>query len=120
MKKLLMAFSLVLALSFANSAKAQITSATDVIAAANNLVNVQIGDINVNAVDVVDVSNVLNNNNVRLLNNILNNLTIDNVLNDLLRDADIIKNNQVVVGAIVNVLGETTGLLVARQGLLRR
>jgi hypothetical protein len=120
MKKLLMAFSLVIALSFATSVKAQITGSPDVIAAAGNLVNIQVGDVNVNAVDVIDVSNVLNNNDVRALNNILNDLTIDNVLNNLLRDADIIKNNQVVVGVLVNALGEVTSVLTARQSRLRR
>jgi hypothetical protein len=116
MKKLLVASSLFFAILFAtNSARAQINNAPDVIAAAGNLVNVQIGDINVNAVDVVDVSNVLNNADVRVLNNILNNLTIDNVLNDLLRDAEIIKNNQVVVGVVVNVLGGVEQVLVMQQ-----
>ena len=116
MKKLLIASSLFFAILLAsNSVKAQINNAPDVIAAAGNLVNVQIGDINVNAVDVVDVTNVLNSNDVRVLNNILNDLTIDNVLNNLLRDAEIIKNNQVVVGVVVNVLGGVEQVLVMQQ-----
>lgn len=115
MKKLLIAFTMFLAVSFTtNSAQAQINNAPDIIAAAGNLVNVQIGEINVNAVDVVDVTNVLNGNDVDILNDILNDLTIDNVLNNLLRDADIIKNNQVVVGILNGVL------LVAKQGQLRK
>ncbi len=97
-----------------NVAQAQITDGTDVIAAAGNLVNVQVGNINVNAVDVIDVTNVLNNNDVRILNNILNGLTIDNVLNNLLRDADIIKNNQVVVGILSSGV-----ILVAKQSKLK-
>lgn len=120
MKKVLVGLFMVLAISFTTSSvKAQISGAPDVIAAAGNLVNVQIGDINVNAVDVIDVTNVLNGNDVKVLNNILNDLTIDDVLNNLLRDADIIKNNQVVVGVLVNALGETTGILTAKQGQLR-
>lgn len=100
MKKFFIALSMFFAVAFTtNSAQAQITSG-DVLNAASGLINVQIGDVNVNAVDVIDVSNVLNNNDVQLLNNILNNLTIDNVLNNLLRDADIIKNNQIVVGIL--------------------
>ena len=119
MKKLLIALSLFVAMSFtATSVKAQITSG-DVLNAAAGLVNVQVGNVNVNAVDVVDVTNVLNNNDVRALNNILNGLTIDNVLNNLLRDADIIKNNQVVVGVVVNALGGVEQILVARQAKLR-
>ncbi len=120
MKKIFFAFALFLAISFTTkSTQAQITDGTDVIAAAGNLVNVQVGNINVNLVDVVDVTNVLNNNDVQILSDILNNLTIDNVLNNLLRDADIIKNNQVVVGVVVNALGEVTQILVARQRQLR-
>ncbi|MDQ3843997.1 MAG: hypothetical protein M3342_08290 [Bacteroidota bacterium] len=109
MKKLLIASAILLTMAFgvSNSAKAQITG-TDVIAAAGNLVNVQVGNIDVNAVDVIDVTNVLNNNDVQILSNILNNLTIDNVLNNLLRDANVITGNQVVVGVIVNVLGGVT------------
>ncbi|MBD0350850.1 MAG: hypothetical protein ICV65_06845, partial [Flavisolibacter sp.] len=59
MKKLLIASAMLLTMAFgvSNSAKAQITG-TDVIAAAGNLVNVQVGNIDINAVDVVDVSNV--------------------------------------------------------------
>ncbi len=119
MKKIFFAFALFLAMSFATkSAQAQITS-TDILTAAGNLVTVQIGSININAVDVVDVSNVLNNADVQILSDILNNLTIDNVLNNLLRDAEIIKKNQVVVGVVVNALGEVTQILVARQRQLR-
>ncbi len=122
MKKLLIAFSLLLALSFTTkSAQAQITSG-DVLNAAAGLVNVQVGDVNVNLVDVVDVSNVLNNNTVTVtaLNNILNGLTIDNVLNNLLRDADIIKNNQVVVGVIVNALtGAVEQIFVVKRNVLK-
>lgn len=116
MKKLFAVVALFCALSFTtNSAQAQITGAPDVIAAAGNLVNIQVGDVNVNAVDVVDVSNVLNNADIRVLNNILNGLEIDNVLNNLLRDAEIIKNNQVVVGVVLNVLGGVEQVLVMQQ-----
>jgi hypothetical protein len=113
MKKVLMILTMFAAVAFTtNSAKAQITG-TDVIAAAGNLVNVQVGNIDVNAVDVIDVSNVLNNNDVQVLSDILNNLTIDNVLNNLLRDANVITGNQVVVGVIVNLLGGVEQVLVA-------
>ena len=63
---------------------------------------VEIGDITVT--DVVDVKDVLNNAEIKLLNNVLNDLTIDNVLNNLLRDADILNNNQVVVGILSGAL----------------
>lgn len=110
----------VLTVFSANKAQAQITTGEQILAAAGNLVNVQVGSVNVNAVDVVDVSNVLNNNTVTVtaLNDILNNLSIDNVLNNLLRDANIITGNQVVVGVIVNVLGGVEQVLVADRDIL--
>ncbi len=129
----MIAIAMVATMSFTtNSAKAQITSAPDVIAAANNLVNIQVGDVNVQAqnilnnltiTDVIDVTNVLNGNDVRVLNNILNKntVTLDNVLNNLLRNAELIKNNQVVVGVVLNaVTGAVESVLVAKQGQLRK
>ncbi|MBA2562240.1 MAG: hypothetical protein H0V14_04875 [Chitinophagaceae bacterium] len=119
MKKLFFAFALFLAMSFTTkSAQAQITS-TDVVTAAGNLVNVQIGSININAVDVVDVSNVLNNNDVDVVLEILKNVKIDNVLNNLLRDAEIITGNQVVVGVVVDLLGNVTQILVVDKKSLK-
>jgi hypothetical protein len=52
--------------------------------------------------DVAVLNNSLNNNDVEILKNFLNDLsiTIDDSFNDLLRGADIIKNNQVVVGIL--------------------
>ena len=120
MKKILAVLAICSAALFTtNSAKAQIVDFPQVLAAAGNLVNVQVGDVNVNVVDVVDVTDVLNGNDVDVLVDILNGLTIDNVLNNLLYRAQIIRGNQVVVGAVVNLLGETEQLLVAdRRSLL--
>lgn len=121
MKKLLVAFSLLLAMSFTtNSLKAQtVIDPTAVFQAAAGLVNVQVGSIDVTAVDVIDVdlNNVLNNNDIRVLTDFLNNITIDNVLNNLLREADILNNNQVVIGVIVNALGETVFLVTDKSNL---
>jgi hypothetical protein len=44
---------------------------------------------------------------------------IDNVLNGLLRGAQIIDGNQVVVGVVVNALGEAEQVLVADKRSLR-
>jgi hypothetical protein len=121
MKKLLIASSLFLAMAFTtNSVKAQI-SGTDVIAAAGNLVNVQVGNIDVNAVDVVDVDldNVLNNNDIRVLTDFLKGITIDNVLTNVLQNADIITGNQVVVGVVVDLLGNVTQVIVADKSDLK-
>lgn len=64
--------------------------------------DVEVGDITVE--DLVNVDDTLNNNKVRILNNVLNNNEVasrnQDVLNDLLRNADIITDNQVVVGVL--------------------
>lgn len=76
-------------------------------------VNVVTGDITLNDVDVIDidtinVEDVLNNNEIRVLSNILNNNRILNnltiLLTDVLQNNDILSENQVVVG-ILNIGG---------------
>jgi len=70
----------------------------------SGLVNVNVGAIVLNDVVVVDVDNVLNNNQVEILNNVLNNSPIlsnnSDILTNLLRDADILNDLQVVVGVL--------------------
>jgi hypothetical protein len=110
-----MVFALFFALGANNKAQAQITG-TDVIAAAGNLVNVQVGNIDINVVDVVDVSNVLNQNDVTVIANILNGITIDDTLNNLFRDAEIITGNQIVVG----VLSDQTTFYIADKALFKK
>jgi hypothetical protein len=77
----------------------------------SGLINVNVGDITITDVVVVDVQDVLNDNQVEILNNVLNNSPIasnnSNILNDLLRRANIITGNQIVVG----VLGGTFFIL---------
>src|SRR5688572_9477895 len=120
MKKLLGVVAICTAgLFMSTSAKAQIIDFPQVLAAAGNLVNLQIGDVNVNAVDVVDVSDVLNGTDVTAIVQILKDVKIDNVLNNLLRDADIIRGTQVVVGVVVNALGEATQIMVADKKSLK-
>jgi hypothetical protein len=80
----------------------------------SGLLNVSLVNVNANigpitATDVIDISNVLNNNDVRILNDALNNNRVLNNsfigLNLLLQDLDVndvIANNVVVVG--VNLL----------------
>jgi hypothetical protein len=118
MKKLLMVLSLFAVVAFTTtSAKAQITTGEQVLAAAGNLVNVQVGNVILTDVIDVDIANVLNNNDVRVLTDFLNNLSIDNVLNNLLRDADILNKNQVVIGVIVNALGQTVAVVTDAANL---
>jgi hypothetical protein len=70
----------------------------------SGLVNVNVSNVDVDVVDVVDVSNVLNNNQVDILRNAIQHNPIasnnQNVLNNLLRDADIIDDVTVVVGVL--------------------
>jgi hypothetical protein len=118
MKNLKVTFALMLVALFTvlggSKAQAQ-TTLDDFLVAAGNLVNVQIGSITVEdvevitiddvvitdvLVDVIDLDNVLNNNDIRVLTNFLNDLTIDDTLNNLLRDANIITGNQVVIGVL--------------------
>lgn len=78
----------------------------------SGLINVNVGAVQVdvevdnvlNNFTLVDVDNVLNNNQIDILNNVLNNNTIlsnnSDFLNDLLRDADILTDNQIVVGVL--------------------
>lgn len=74
----------------------------------SGLINVNVGavqvDIETGDITLVNVENVLNNNEIRILNNVLNNNTIlsnnSNFLNNLLRDAEIITDNQIVVGVL--------------------
>jgi len=70
----------------------------------SGLINVNVGNIDVNAVDVVDVQNVLNNNKIDILRNAIQHNPIasnnQNVLYNLLRNASILNDNQVVVGVL--------------------
>ena len=102
MKKLLVAFSLLLALSFTtNSAKAQVDDVNTII---GNLVAVNIQDVQLDIttgdITVVNVQDVLNNADIQILKDFVITVDIDNVLNNLLREADIISNNQIVVGVL--------------------
>jgi hypothetical protein len=65
---------------------------------------------------VVDVPNVLNQNDLTVIANILNDLTIDDTLNNLFRDAGIITGNQVVVG----VLSDQTMFYIADKALFKK
>jgi hypothetical protein len=67
-----------------------------------DVLNINIGNITVQ--DVIDVNNVLNNNQVEVLKDFLNRSPIasnnSNILNNLLRDANLITDNQIVVGVL--------------------
>jgi len=74
----------------------------------SGLVNVNVSNINVELVDVVDVNNVLNSNQVDILRNAIQHNPIasnnQDVLNNLLREADIIDDVTVVVGVLSGAL----------------
>jgi hypothetical protein len=104
MKKVIIAVALFVTMSIAatNETQAQTGNVGQFV---SGLINVNIGAINVTAVDLVDVGDVLSNNrDIRILDNILNNSPIlsnnSNILNNLLRDANLITDNQIVVGVL--------------------
>jgi hypothetical protein len=70
----------------------------------SGLINVNVSNIDVNVVDVIDVNDVLNNAQIDILRNAIQNNPIasnnQNVLNNLLREADIIDDVTVVVGVL--------------------
>jgi flagellar basal body-associated protein FliL len=94
---------------FTFAAQAQSNQRTNVGQAVRGLINVNVGAVTVNVGDItlndlVDVGDVLSNNNVRALNNVLNNSPIasnnSEILTNLLRRANLITDNQVVVGVL--------------------
>jgi hypothetical protein len=84
--------------------KAQAQGPINVGQLLSGLINVNVSNVDVDVVDVVDVSNVLNNNQVDILRNAIQHNPIasnnQNVLNNLLREADIIDDVTVVVGVL--------------------
>lgn len=102
-----MAALLLMLVSFA--ASAQQVQRTGVGQLVQGLVNVNVGAVAVNigditVADLVDVENVLNDNVIEVLNNSINRNEIasrnQDFLNDILREADLITDNQVVVGIL--------------------
>jgi hypothetical protein len=104
MKTFLIAIAMVGTMSFTpKSAQAQVDDVNTII---GNLLAVNIQDVQVDIttgdITVVNVENVLNNADIQILKDFVITVDIDNVLNNLLRNADIISNNQIVVGVLSN------------------
>ncbi|MBA2453529.1 MAG: hypothetical protein H0V47_10185 [Chloroflexia bacterium] len=105
---LALAASLVLAGGSTAAASHNATHDANVGNLLSGLINVNVSDVTVNIEDnnvqLVNVEDSLNDNEVRILNNVLNNNEVasrnQDVLNNLLRDANIITDNQVVVGVL--------------------
>lgn len=100
---------LLVCMMLAGTAMAQSNQRTNVGQLVSGLINVNVGAVAVNIGDVtledlVDVGNVLSDNNIRALNNVLNRSPIlsnnSEILTNLLRDADILNDVQVVVGVL--------------------
>ena len=112
MKKLLIVVAMFFAVSVigSNAANAQSNQPLNVGQLVAGLINVNIGAVAVNigditVADLVDVGDVLSDNrDIRILNNILNNSPIlsnnSEILTNLLREADILTDTQVVVGVL--------------------
>ncbi len=118
MKKLLIAFTLfaILGMMGTNSATAQDKKTTTAQTLLSNLSqtavqgglinvgNVSVDVSNITVQDLVTVQSVLNNANIEILNNSLNNnevlknITVN--ITDLLRNANILNKNQIIVGIL--------------------
>ena len=107
MKKIKFFFAGLALLIAVGSAQAQ--QAVNVGQALRGLINVDVGAVAVNVGDItvedlVNVEDVLNDLQVDILNNAVNNNEVasrnQNFLNNLLREADLITDNQVVVGVL--------------------
>lgn len=92
-----------------NDVQAQSEQRTNVGQVVRGLVNVNVGAVAVNVGDItledlVDVGDVLSDVEITALNNVLNNSPIasnnSEILTNLLRDAKIIEDTQVVVGVL--------------------
>jgi hypothetical protein len=102
-----------------NTAQAQSDQPLNIGQMVRGLVNVNIGAVAANVGDItlddlVDVGDILSDNrDVAILSNILNNSPIlsnnSDVLTNVLRDADILTDTQVVVGVL------STGLFVIQD-----
>jgi hypothetical protein len=86
------------------SATAAAPKQTTVGTLLGGLITVNVSNVNVEVIDVVDVSDVLNDANIEILNNVLNNSPIasnnSEILTNLLREANLITDNQIVVGVL--------------------
>jgi hypothetical protein len=112
MKKTLIVVAMFFAVSVigTNAAQAQSNQPLNVGQLVSGLINVNIGAVAVNVgditvADLVDVGDVLSNNReIRILDNILNNSPIlsnnSDILTNLLREANILTDTQVVVGVL--------------------
>lgn len=112
MKKTLIVVAMFFAIGVMNihSAQAQSTQPVNVGQLVSGLINVNIGAVAVNigditVADLVDVGDVLSDNrDIRILTNILNHSPIlsnnSDILTNLLRDANILTDTQVVVGVL--------------------
>jgi len=120
MKKLLIVVAMFFTVSVgSNTANAQSNQPVNVGQLVQGLINVNIGAVAVNIGDItlddlVDVGDVLSDNrDIRILTNILNHNPIlsnnSEILTNLLRDADILTDTQVVVGVL------STGLFVIQD-----
>lgn len=108
--------------SFAQSKKTttvnELTSTLEQTSVQNGLINVGNLSVNVSQVtiqDLINVQNVLNNADIRILTNALNNnevlknITVD--LTNVLRNAKILNQNQIIVG----ILSDQSGIRFVRQ-----
>lgn len=103
-----------------NEISAQNINISYVLGAAYKLSDVRVSNrLDLNAIEVDDVSNDMPDVQKYLLNEVLNKAQSDNVLKRLLRKAKRINSDKMVVGVITTVSGDIDQILVAERKYLR-
>lgn len=111
---------ILLCLQSVNEVSGQSVTIPFVLGAAYKLSDVQVsGNIDLNSIDVDDVSADIYNIQKNLLKEVLDKYQSDNVLKRLLKKAKLISGNKLVVGVITTVSGDIDQILVAEKKYLR-
>lgn len=111
---------ILLCLQSVNEVSGQSVTIPFVLGAAYKLSDVQVsGNIDLNSIDVDDVSADIYNIQKHLLKEVLDKYQSDNVLKRLLKKAKRISGNKLVVGVITTVSGDIDQILVAEKKYLR-
>jgi hypothetical protein len=116
----LTALFILLCLQSVNQVSGQSVTIPYVLGAAYKLSDVQVSsNIDLNAIDIDDVSADIYNIQKNLLKEVLNKSQSDNVLKRLLKKAKRISGDKMVVGVITTVSGDIDQILVAERKYLK-
>lgn len=116
----IIAMFMLLCLISVNEVSGQSVTIPYVLGAAYKLSDVQVrSNIDLNAIDVDDVSADIFNIQKHLLKEVLDKSQSDNVLRRLLKKAKRISGDKMVVGVITTVSGDIDQILIAERKYLR-